>query len=139
MVSGHADSYFEGHSGGENGVQGTFGVGRSLILVDEPVKFEAVDGIVVILFCDQRLKVFFLSDFGRYVSQTEYSVDEPSGMTERISSQQKSTINNIPPLMSLTITPPPPPPPIMTTSIQQTPIISSSVIKEKYVIYITRQ
>lgn len=57
---------------------------------------------------------FSTSDFGRFASQNEYSMDE---------TQQKTTINNIPPLMSLSITPPP----NVMANIQQ-----KSVIKEKY-------
>jgi len=62
------------------------------------------------------------SNFGRYASQTEYSMDE----TERIQTQQKPLINNIPPLMSLSITPPP----IITPNTQQKSPIPPSVIKE---------
>ena len=69
------------------------------------------------------------SDFGRYASQTEHSMDDVIETTDQIPTQQKSP-NNIPPLMSLTITPPPPPP-IMTTSVQSTSPLSTSVIKEK--------
>jgi len=64
------------------------------------------------------------SDFGRYASQTEYAIDE----IEQTQTQQKPLINNIPPLMSLSITPPP----IITTNTQQNPPTPPSVIKEKY-------
>jgi len=49
---GHDESYFDDHSVGENGVQGTFGVARSLINVDGFAELDTfgVDGIVVILF-----------------------------------------------------------------------------------------
>jgi len=67
------------------------------------------------------LMSYLPSNFGRYVSQTEYSMDETNVTNERIQPQQKSTI---PSLMSLSITPPPL---IMTTNIQQKP---TSVIKE---------
>jgi hypothetical protein len=46
---GHDESYFVDHSVGANGVQGTLGVGISLINVVEFDTF-GVDGIVVILF-----------------------------------------------------------------------------------------
>jgi hypothetical protein len=50
VVKGHVDSYFDDHSGGENGVQETLGVVISLIIVDVFVKFETVDGVIGILF-----------------------------------------------------------------------------------------
>ncbi len=50
VVKGHVDSYFDDHSGGENGVQETLGVVISLIIVDVFVKFETVDGVIDILF-----------------------------------------------------------------------------------------
>jgi hypothetical protein len=59
------------------------------------------------------------SHFGRYASQTEYE-------TEQIQTQQKPLINNIPPLMSLSVTPPP----IITTNTQEKSPILPSVIKE---------
>jgi len=64
-------------------------------------------------------------NFSRYAPQTEYSTDDANGINERMQTQQKSTINNIPSLMSLPITPP-----ITTTNTQQKPTISTSVIKE---------
>jgi len=70
-----------------------------------------------------NLMPFSPSNFGRYVSQTEYTMDESNGLNERIQTQQKPTI---PSLMSLSITPPP----IITTNIQQKPAIPTSVIKE---------
>jgi hypothetical protein len=75
-----------------------------------------------ILFNMFNLMSYSPSNFGRYVSQTEYSMDE----TERIQTQQKPLINNIPSLMSLSITPPS----ITTTNTQQKSPIPSSVIKE---------
>jgi hypothetical protein len=51
-------------------------------------------------------------------------MDESNDTNEPI---QKLTTNNIPSLMSLTITPP-----IMTTTIQQKTTVPPSVIKEKY-------
>lgn len=68
----------------------------------------------------------YFSDFGRYASQTEQSMDDVIGTNDRVQTQQKTT--TIPPLMSLTITPPP----IVTTSVQSNPTMSTSVIKEKY-------
>jgi len=64
-------------------------------------------------------------NFSRYISQTEYSMDESNGINERIQTQQKSTINNIPSLMSLSITPS-----ITTTNTQQKSTISTSTRKE---------
>jgi len=73
-----------------------------------------------------NLMPFSPSNFGRYVSQTEYTMDELNDTNERTQiQQQKITTNNIPSLMSLTITPP-----TMTTTIQQKPTVSPSVIKE---------
>jgi len=91
-----------------------------------------------------NLMSFSPSNFGRYVSQTEYSMDESNGINERIQTQQKSTINNIPSLMSLSITAPPsimttntqqkssitPPSSIITANTQQKSTIPPSVIKE---------
>lgn len=53
-------------------------------------------------------------DFGRFASQNEYSMDE---------TQQKTTINNIPPLMSLSITPPP----NVMANIQQKSVIKENI------------
>jgi len=66
---------------------------------------------------------FSPANFGRYASQTEHSMDELTGINDRV---QKSTI---PPLMSLSITPPPSSP-VMTTNTQQNFIMPTSVIKE---------
>jgi hypothetical protein len=73
-----------------------------------------------------NLMSFSPSNFGRYVPQTESSVDESNPINERTQTQQKSTINNIPSLMSLSITPPP----IVTTNTEQKSTIPQSVIKE---------
>jgi hypothetical protein len=73
-----------------------------------------------------NLMSFSPSNFGRYVPQTESSVDESNPINERTQTQQNSTINNIPSLMSLSITPPP----IMTTNTEQKSTIPPSVIKE---------
>jgi hypothetical protein len=62
----------------------------------------------------------FISDFGRYASQTEHSMDDLT---------VKKPI--IPPLMSLSITPPPSSP-VMTNNTQQSFIMPTSVTKEKY-------
>jgi len=62
-------------------------------------------------------------NFGRYVSQTEYSMGE----SEQTQAEQKPAINNIPPLMSLSITLPAP---IITTNTQQKTTLPPSVIKE---------
>ncbi|CAF3930904.1 unnamed protein product [Rotaria sordida] len=64
-------------------------------------------------------------DFGRYASQTEYSIDELNNINERTQTQRNLTTNNIPSLMSLSIAPP-----IITKNIQDKSITSSSVIKE---------
>jgi hypothetical protein len=80
-------------------------------------------------FLIKDFNAFYISDFGRYVPQTESSVDESNPINERTQTQQKSTIDNIPSLMSLSITPPPP---IMTTNTEQKSTIPPSVIKEKY-------
>jgi hypothetical protein len=69
-----------------------------------------------------NLMSFSPSNFSRYVSQTDYNMDESNDTNEPI---QKLTTNNIPSLMSLTITPP-----IMTTTIQQKTTVPPSVIKE---------
>jgi hypothetical protein len=70
----------------------------------------------------------FLSrlDFGRYVSQTESSIEQSSDNNQWIQTQQQPTTNNIPSLMSLSITPP-----LITTNIQQKSVVPTSVIKEK--------
>jgi hypothetical protein len=74
-----------------------------------------------------NLMSFSPSNFGRYVSQTDYDMDESNDIKERTQTQQKLiTTNNIPSLMSLTVTPPP----IITTNIQQKSVIPPSVIKE---------
>jgi hypothetical protein len=65
--------------------------------------------------------MLFISDFGRYASQTEYTMDDLTS---------KKPI--IPPLMSLSITPPPSSPNSANNSTQQSFILPTSVPKEKY-------
>ena len=49
---GHDDSYFDDQSGGENGVQGTFGVVTSLIILVELFTLTSLFGMAAaILFC----------------------------------------------------------------------------------------
>jgi hypothetical protein len=66
---------------------------------------------------------FSPSNFGRYVSQTEQSMDESNNINEwtQTQQQQQTATNNIPSLMSISITPP---------IIQQKPTVPASVIKE---------
>ncbi|CAF4062890.1 unnamed protein product [Rotaria sp. Silwood2] len=61
-------------------------------------------------------------DFGRYASQTECSMDELNDINEQ---PQQYLTNNIPSLMSLSITPP-----IIKKTIQEKPPVSTSVVKE---------
>jgi hypothetical protein len=72
-----------------------------------------------------------ISDFGRYALQGEYSMNKPNDIHEPTQPQQQkpTPTNNIPSLMSLSITPP-----IMATNIQPKSTTATSVIKEKYVL-----
>jgi len=74
-----------------------------------------------------NLMSFSPSHFGRYVSQTEYSMDESNDLNEQTHIQQKITTNHIPPLMSLITTPPPPP---QSTTTPTAKILPASGIKE---------
>jgi hypothetical protein len=72
-----------------------------------------------------NLMSFSPSNFGRYVSQTESSIEQSSDNNQWIQTQQQPKTNNIPSLMSLSITPP-----LITTNIQQKSVVPTSVIKE---------
>ncbi|CAF1175310.1 unnamed protein product [Rotaria sp. Silwood1] len=72
-----------------------------------------------------NLMSFSSSNFGRYASQTEFSMDELNDINERTQIQQIITTNNIPSLMSLSITPP-----ITTKNNQEKSTIPTSIIKE---------
>jgi hypothetical protein len=73
------------------------------------------------------LTSFLSSNFGRYALQGEYSMNKPNDIHEPTQPQQQkpTPTNNIPSLMSLSITPP-----IMTTNIQPKSTTATSVIKE---------
>lgn len=70
---------------------------------------------------------FSPSNFGRYVSPTEQDINEPNGINEW-TPPAPATINEIPPLISLSTTPPPPP--VIPASISQNIPIPSSIIKD---------
>jgi hypothetical protein len=72
------------------------------------------------------LMTFSPLNFGRYVSQTEQSIDGSEGITEWTQPpSSSSTINDIPSLMSIPTTPP-----IVLTNIPQKLTIPSSIIKD---------
>jgi hypothetical protein len=68
-----------------------------------------------------------LIDFGRYVSQTEQCINESNGINEWTPPPPSSTINDIPPIISVPTTTSP----TLSTNIPQKITIPSSIINDE--------